>query len=131
MRKLFTLTFLASILVCILCNTSFGQTTALKPLAKMISDSKTVNIQFKNSTPFVLNASPVFKLNTDAFANNITYAHLDLVQINNLHKTKNAALELNIPYKNNILSLELIEVNIFADGFKISTDISNEDAINY
>ena len=131
MRKLFTLTFLALILVCILCNTSFGQTKALKPLAKMITDSKTTNIQFKEAAPFVLNASAAYKINTDAFANNITYAHLDLMQINNLHKTKNAALELNIPFKNNILSLELIEVNIFADEFKISTDISNEEAINY
>ncbi len=131
MRKLLNCPFFALILLCVLCNTSFAQTKALKPLAKMISDSKTANIQFKNSTPFVLNADPVFKTNTDAFANNITYAKLDLVQIGTLNKTKNAALELSIPYKNNTLSLELIEVNIFADGFKISTDISNDEAINY
>jgi len=131
MRKLFTSLLSALMIICVICNTSSAQTMALKPIAKMISDSKNANIQFKNTALFTINPMANFKLNTDAFANNITYAKLDMVKIASLHKTKNAALEISIPYKNNIISLELVEVNIFAEGFKINTDIPNEEAANY
>ena len=120
------------IIICLFCNFNFGQTVTLKPVAKMVSEFKITNPEFNKSAPFQRINSPAFKTTTDLFANNITYAKMDMKKISGLYHTKNAALELTIPYKNNsLITLDLISVNIFADEFSVQTDVPNEEALHY
>lgn len=66
------------IIICLFCNFNFGQTVTLKPVAKMVSEFKITNPEFNKSAPFQRINSPAFKTTTDLFANNITYAKMDM-----------------------------------------------------
>ena len=123
---------LGILLLCAGSTAAFAQQSTLRPVAKNVADARASQIPFKQSQPLQVNTSPTFKTKADAFAHDVTYAKLDLQEIQSLYNTRNAALELTIPYKNNsFLTLDLVQVNIFADGFTVQTSESNGEPVEY
>jgi len=130
MKKMFTY-FLA-----VLCNFAIitatnAQSILLKPVAKAVSDSRNAGINFKTSAPFTQLESPEYKKQTSFFAKDVTYAQLDLAAIKILHNQKNTGIILSLPYKNGLLELELIQVNIFAEGFQVLTGEGEGAPVDY
>lgn len=113
-------------------NLSVAQNVALKPVAQSIANMKNANVSFKKSQALYSTDVITYKKTAEAFANNIIYAKLDVQELLNLYITKDQALEFIIPFKNNsFITLELIKVNIFAEGFSVKTSESNGKSVNY
>ena len=103
-----------------LCSTlSFAQSTTLKPVAGLVNETRNAGIAFKKSMPFELQVNPEHMAKTALFAKNVTFATLSTDAIQDLYTSKNAAIELTIPYHSGEITLELVQVNIFADGFEL------------
>ncbi|MFI5172672.1 MAG: GEVED domain-containing protein [Chitinophagales bacterium] len=123
---------ITAIIICLSFSNMSGQVADMKPVAKNIADQKNAKVNFTKTQALYRSDVIPFKKTTDAFAKNITYAKLDEVEVNNLRYTNNAALEFTIPYKNNsFITLELVQVNIFADGFAVKTSESNGQPVDY
>lgn len=53
-----------------------------------------------------------------------TLATLNLNEVEQIIKNKNQTIEIQIPYKNELLTIELYKVDIFSEGFKINSNVS-------
>lgn len=130
MKKLFMLPLLA-IAGIIITSPLFAQVTNLKPVANNVITAKNSGITFKSATPFTINATPSFKKQATSFAKDITYAKLNIADIKLLHQQRNAGISLTIPYKNENLTLDLVQVNIFAEGFQVLAGAGDGVPVDY
>ncbi|HMU68553.1 MAG TPA: hypothetical protein PKC38_01025, partial [Chitinophagales bacterium] len=106
--------------------------TAVRPVTQMVRDAHTAKINFTPAQTLDRVSAPAYRSKAEAFANNITYARLDGDAIHQLFEEKQAAISLTVPYKEGQnLTLELVQVNLFADGFKVTTSESNGAAVEY
>lgn len=106
--------------------------TAVRPVAQMVRDAHAAKINFTPAQTLDRVSAPAYRSKAEAFANNITYARLDGDAIHQLFEEKQAAISLTVPYKEGQnLTLELVQVNLFADGFKVTTSESNGAAVEY
>jgi hypothetical protein len=127
MKKKVHLVFL--ITCCLICNTAV-QAQRLKPLAQKVSDYRNAGMQFIESAPLSVNVSPVTEMHiaASAFASKATFAKLDKPMLQKVFSEKPYTLQLNIPYHDNQnLALELVQADIFADGFKVSTQANENE----
>ena len=44
---------------------------------------------------------------------------------------RDAALEITLPYKESEIIVDLVQVNLFADGFQVETNTSNGQPVDY
>ncbi|NMH24794.1 M12 family metallo-peptidase [Flavobacterium solisilvae] len=101
----------------------FGQ----KKIAEQVTTLQDLKTSFKKVsvlTPDVtINKSDVEKVVNDA-----TLAKLNVIKLNQIFATKDEFLELDIPYKNQVISVLLYKVNPFTEDFQIDTDKSKNIA---
>ncbi|MBK7442585.1 MAG: hypothetical protein IPI65_13865 [Bacteroidetes bacterium] len=98
----------------------FWSDAALKPVAKMVAETRNAGISFKKAEPFTPQINSPYKISTSTFAKDITFASLSSESVKTLFTNKSEAMELSIPYKESAITLDLVQVNIFADGFEIT-----------
>ncbi len=132
MRKNFSTLILIVLAVCETGIRAYAQQPELRPVAKTIAESKSSATPFKKTQPLLKANDVAYKATAELFAHDITFAKMDVAEIHQLYSTRNAALELTIPYKNNTtITLDLVQVNIFGDGFAVVTSESNNQPVDY
>jgi hypothetical protein len=92
-------------------------------IAKRIQSLQSEKAIFRNFK--VLNVTQ--DLPSDAINNvvsNATFANVDLAVVNQIVASKPSTIELDIPYNNEILKIELYQVDLFAEGFHVDSDKS-------
>lgn len=102
---------------------SISQAQQLKPLAQKIADQHE-NAQTFYAAPLL--HSPIASTTRNAeglqtLASEATFLQLDPAALAQLNKTKPQALLLTIPMGTEMVNLELVQHNIFADGFHVAT----------
>ncbi|MFN3939662.1 MAG: GEVED domain-containing protein, partial [Chitinophagales bacterium] len=122
-------------LLFLLCSFMFAniivgqQSSTIKPLARMVAEGK-LHYAFEKMNVLTPYQPATERLNyTNAFATNITHASLETGALKSFFQEKKQAITFEIPYKENILELELVQVNILADNFKITT--GNGEVVAY
>lgn len=106
----------------------YAQTADLqKPVAQLVADSKINNAFSKVEmfNPYLPSAERVSQ--TNAFATDITFAKLDAGVILSLYQDKKKTVTLAVPFKDDVLEMELVQVNILAKDFKVSSSAGMED----
>ncbi|MBK7441854.1 MAG: T9SS type A sorting domain-containing protein [Bacteroidetes bacterium] len=109
----------------------FGQDAALKPVAKMVAETRNAGIPFKKAEPFTPQINSPYKISTSTFAKDITFASLSSESVKTLFTNKSEAIELSIPYKESAITLDLVQVNIFADGFEVLSSADGGKVENF
>lgn len=105
---------------------------AMRPVAQQVLNARNAQVPFKQSQAVTRVLTTPYQHKGDAFANEITYAKLDLTEVKSLFLSRNAGLELTLPYKNGqVIVLDLVQVNLFAEGFAVKTSESNGAAVDY
>ncbi|MFN0274381.1 MAG: GEVED domain-containing protein [Chitinophagales bacterium] len=122
-----TFLFLVSIL---LTNPLIAQSK--KMVAKQVASFKTSYGNFKQATPFtVLENDIALKATSADFVSKATFAKLDKTIVQQLYNERSAAISLSVPYHNgSTLLLELIQVDIFAEGFKVTNSANETENYN-
>lgn len=107
---------------CTIANSIFAQHTQnVKPLSKLIEESKH-NYTFEKVSVFTPFEPSAERLSyTNSFATNITNAILETSGLRSAFQDKKKAVAFSLPYRENYLELELIEVNILAENFKVTS----------
>jgi len=118
MKKIFTI-FLLFVNFCV-----FAQ----QKVAANINDLVSKNTNFQIIVPF--SESAQFNAAVpDAVVDKATYVTLNRSVLSDLMSKKYDNIELKIPYQNNLISVQLYKVNIFAEGFHLDTNKSK--SVNY
>ncbi len=130
MKKMFTTLSLAIVYTC-LSMSMFAQNTSIRPVAKMVADSKSSGISFKQAAPFNVQINPAHKSATSTFAKDITFVKMNSTLVKDIFTKRNAALEITLPYKESEIIVDLVQVNLFADGFQVETNTSNGQPVDY
>lgn len=76
-------------------------------------------------------ASAVSSKDAEAILNDFTSIHLDRSALETCLKEAPGAMELLLPYKHTILTIELVKTNLFTEDFKVVTDASGGQPVNY
>jgi len=101
---------------------------AQQNVASNINELVSKNTNFKIVSPFssdeLLNSDT-----TNEVVANATHVTLNKSVLSDLLLRKYDNIELQIPYQNNIISVQLYKVNIFAEGFHLDTNKSK--SVNY
>lgn len=110
-----------------LVNRATAQTSeSLRPIAQQIASSK-LNHNFSRVdilTPYEPSAERLMQAN--AFATDVTFSTIDAGILTSLYNEERDAMSLAIPYKNEVLELELVQVNILATGFKVTSALNGQ-----
>lgn len=96
-----------------------------KRVAQEIANYKSKLANFKKFNPLEKNNSKV-DAETLNIVNNPTMATLKLSEVNEILENKFQTIEIQVPYNNQILNIELYQVEIFARNFKIKTKDSED-----
>lgn len=127
MQKLFAQCAMG-VFLCAQTALSFAQ----MPVPGLVEQARDQQVAFKQIQSLTENTNPAYREQGDAFARDITYTTLDLTATKNLWLERNGALEFSFPYKNGrTVTLELVQVDPFADGFSVVTSESNGEAVEY
>lgn len=108
----------------------YCQVNGAKPVAQKIVESRSEGFDFKTTSPFNVQTDATYKSASSLFANNITYAKLNVDEIQNLYTSKHNAISLTLPFKNENLILDLVRVDLFAEDFKVYTS-GQESPVDY
>ncbi|MFZ1633012.1 MAG: hypothetical protein WAT43_04005, partial [Chitinophagales bacterium] len=108
----------------------YCQVNGTKPVAQKIVESRSEGFDFKTTSPFNVQTDATYKSTSSPFANNITYAKLNVDEIQNLYNSKHNAISLTLPFKNENLILDLVRVDLFAEDFKVYTS-GQESPVDY
>ncbi len=94
---------------------------AQNKVAKRVAELQTLNVKF--NTVSVLNpVQNVTNIEVDKVVEESTLATIDMVKVNEIYANKYDYIELEIPYKNQIIPVLLYKENPFAEGFHVDTD---------
>ncbi len=92
-----------------------------KKVAEKISELTSKNTKFESFSIFNLTESSTEKSVND-IVENASLANLKISDINTIVRNKFEYLEIQIPYQDEIIPIQLFKVNPFAEGFHIDTD---------
>jgi len=98
-----------------------AQVAGLKPVAQSVQAAKDAGAVFEkqNMQPY---EHELFLQHAKEFVSEPVFAKLSGTDISKIFSSRTSALELSIPYKNNsVLTLELVRVELFSDGFMVET----------
>ncbi|MBK7108506.1 MAG: GEVED domain-containing protein [Chitinophagales bacterium] len=114
----------------IITNIAAQSSEIIKPVAREISESKLKKdfSKIEIFNPFTPSTERVMQ--TDAFATNITFTTVDAGVLESLYNEKKDAISLSIPYRDEVLELELIQVHILSSGFKVTSALGGDEAYN-
>ncbi len=99
-----------------------GFAQSLKPVAKEIADSHTRKVNFEKLTLFEKENSTQKQVKYQQAAKDISVLKLNKSQLSQIISQKPQALELNYPFENGEITVELVKVDIFSSGFNVETD---------
>lgn len=118
-------------LICVFTfNSLHSQTTELKPAAMAVIQAQNSDVQFAKRNFLKRNESASFKTAVESFVSKPVFTKLDLNELHSIYKNRDAAIELTLPYHDNLsLTVELVQVNLFSDGFMVETN--NDGIYNY
>jgi hypothetical protein len=90
-------------------------------VAKDVQDLQRQNVTFlvKNVLTSFENTNTV---EIDKVVDNATFAKINSSVVNEIYNNKNEYLEVTIPYNNQLITIDLYKVNLFAEGFHVDTD---------
>lgn len=112
MKKIFTIASLLSF-VCL-----FAQ----NEVAKKIQELEKQRVEFKPFT--VLDVANAPKYNFDKVVENATVATLKNDVVNDIVTHQYQFVEVTLPYNGKLVTLDMYQVNLFAEGFHVDTDKS-------
>lgn len=102
----------------------FNSIYAQNNVAKKVAELQSLKTNFRPVSVL----SPIQNV-TDGEVEKVVYgatlATLDITKVNEVVNTRFDAIELKIPYNNQLISVLLYSVNPFAEGFHVDTDKSN------
>lgn len=116
MKKIFTIASLLSF-VCL-----FAQ----NEVAKKIQELEKQRVEFKPFT--VLDVANAPKYNFDKVVENATVATLKNDVVNDIVTHQYQFVEVTLPYNGKLVTLDMYQVNLFAEGFHVDTDKSKNIA---
>ena len=116
MKKIFTIASLFS----------FMFLFAQNEVAKKIQELEKQRTNFK---PFsILDVAPTPQYNFDKVVENATIATIKNNVVNDIVANKYQFVELTLPYNGKLVTLDMYQVNLFAEGFHVDTDKSKNIA---
>lgn len=111
----------------IINNIAAQSSEIVKPVARQIAESK-LKKEFSKVEIFnPFNPSTERVMQTDVFATNITFTTVDAGVLESLYNEKKDAIALSIPYRDEVLELELIQVHILSAGFKVTSALGGDE----
>lgn len=105
------------------CLTSFGQGKVAEKVSQLISQ----NVNFKHFSVLDQDNSIANK-ETDKVVETATFAKIKNSIVNDIVQNKYEYLEIEIPYQNASIEVQLYKVTIFAEDFQLDTDKSKNIA---
>ncbi len=100
-----------------------AQISMMKPVAKSVFQMKEAHVEFTLKQLFNPLNDPGKTAVAKSFVSDPTILKLDLPEIAAIYSSRENAIELSIPYKNETsINVELIKVNLFAEGFIVETN---------
>jgi len=105
---------------------SFVFLFAQNEVAKKVQELEKQRIDFKPFSVLQVVTSPQY--NFDKVVENATIATIKNEVVNDIVANKYQFIELTIPYNGSIVTLDLYQVNLFAEGFHVDTDKSKNIA---
>lgn len=115
MKKILQVLF--SVFICVL-----GFSQGLKPIAKKIADQKLSKKSFLKVSPFTKNVSSKNASIYESEAADVTVMKLQPSELQRIVEDKPEALEVNFPYGNGEVTVQLVKNNIFTNDFQVQTD---------
>lgn len=107
----------------------FAQSMELKPAALAVSNAQADQITFVKKDFLKRNNMAAYKTAAWNFVAKPVFAKLDLNEIKTIYSQREQAIELSLPFEEDkTLTLELVQVNLFSDGFILE---SNDGVIDY
>lgn len=100
---------------------------AQKRVADKVQELNQNGTEFKAYSPL----TPTNKIKEKEIVNNATYAYLKDEVLASIYKNKPETIELDIPYQDDVISMQLYKVNIFANGFHGDTDREKDIAFKH
>jgi hypothetical protein len=96
-------------------------TVGQKRLHQEINDLKKLNSKFEKISLFKAANNDLYSENKK-IVKEATYTVLNTSELNKIVQNQYQTIEIEIPYKNEFINIELYQVNIFSENFKINTD---------
>lgn len=127
MKKQFLQIF--ACMLCVVCMVPSLHAQSKKIVLKQVQEYKKANGMFKQAAPILVSQNAEnFRIASAGFTKKATFAKLDKQALQTLFLEKSPAVSLSIPYHDGrILTMDLIQADIFADGFKVSSNINSNE----
>ena len=106
----------------------FGQQS---PISKKVLDERQRGVQFAKTNLFKSNKVSIRSKVLDDYVEDYARLTLDQKGLKSLLSEGHEAIHVDIPYQDEILSLELIKADLYADGFNVKTTDSPETPVDY
>jgi len=104
------------------CITVFGFSQNLKPIAQKIADQKSAKKPFAKFSPFTKDVASKNAATYKNEAEGVTVMQLKSTELQKIVNEKPQTMEMNFPFEDGEITVELIKNEIFAGGFKVGTD---------
>jgi len=120
MRKFLQLLFSVCIAVC-------GFSQNLKPVAQKVAAQKLAKKTFAKFSPFTKDAASKNAATYKNEAEGVTVMQLKSSELQKIVNEKPETMEMDFPFENGAITVELVKNDIFAGGFKVGTDKGDAD----
>lgn len=131
MKKRIPAFFCIAIACTLNCTAIFAQSA--KPIAQNILDREYAQVSFAQNSLFTRQENPAAGMRTaaESFASKSAFAKIDHDQVQQMFIAKSDNIALTVPYTDGRdLELELYRVDIFAEGFHVSSPDNAVEAYN-
>lgn len=100
----------------------FSAQTGLRPVAREVKDFQNKKVVFKKVSPFSLDNISGKQLVYQQAARDAKVLKLDKKQLTNLVSEKPVALEMDFPFEDRQLTVEMVRVDLYSPEFKAETN---------
>jgi len=100
----------------------FSAQAGLRPIAKEVKDFQNKKVVFKKVNPFTLDNKSGKQMVYQQAAKDAQVLKLDKKQLSNLVNEKPVALEMDFPFEDRQLTVEMVRVDLYSPEFKAETN---------
>lgn len=100
----------------------FGFAQTLKPIAKEVANLHNRKVSFSKVAPFTKESNSQKVTKYQKAVSDASVLKLNKTQLSQIISQKPQALELTYPFENGEMTVELVKVDIFSNGFNVETD---------
>ena len=104
------------------CITIFGFSQSLKPIAQKVAAQKSAKKTFAKFSPFTKDVASKNAANYRNEAEGVTVMQLKSTELQKIVNEKPQTMEMDFPFEDGEITVELVKNDIFAGGFKVGTD---------